>query len=809
MCLQGDDDLTTEEQETTVFENLTVPDTYSFPTADSAIFDTDMQDKALLGPDFFNRPLLIHTLSWIQGGHVPVNFDPWTLYLNNAFIKYKLNNFAFLRGNLHLKFVINSSPFYYGRMAAIYTPLPYQTHDIIGGPVGLGLIPYSQRPHVWINPHENAGGEMSLPFIYPLNYVNITSATDIVQLGLISMVEYVQLLSANGATADGVTIQVYAWLEDPVLMGPTVGLAMQGADEYGNGPVSAPATAVAKWASYLYDIPIIGRFAKATGIGASAISNIAMLFGWSNVPVIEDVKPIKNLPFHDMASAHISEPTTKFLLDPKGELSVDPAIVGLPSQDELSIPYLVTKESYLCSKEWNCSDAIGTLLFSAKVCPHMFGTAGADIAGTYVCAATPMHYLSLMFKNWRGDIKFKFVIVASKYHKGRVRFTWDPISSITATTDFSHLAFTKIIDLSIENEIEIIVPYMQAFPWLETTDALSAKFNVDSALTPVIGLDNGSVTLRVLTALTAPIDVAPVTIQTFVSGCNNLEFANPIDISRQFSLLAMQGSDEVSTPLEERYLINYGEAIPSLRTLLRRSTYYDSVIMHYNSSGSSKGELTYFLQSRRPAYTGYDFEANTTAKGAAHPLITYYYNFVTPTPVAHVMAMFIGYRGSFKWHFNHDNAGGALIALSVVRQGRGALTINSAALEGSTVVTMPGTVPSYSTLKKNVVANTYPAGASGMFITHQQTQTGISVELPMMTNRKFCITSPLAALRGVAFDGSDTDLYRVNVNSHPNVSPTTYTSLARYVSIGTDFNAHFFLNAPMLFYNATMGNTPV
>jgi hypothetical protein len=219
--------------------------------------------------------------------------------------------------------------------------------------------------------------------------------------------------------------------------------------------------------------------------------------------------------------------------------------------------------------------------------------------------------------------------------------------------------------------------------------------------------------------------------------------------------------------------------------------------------------LSYFLQSRRPAFTGYDQDAYTTAKGVEHPTITYYYNYVTPTPVAHVMAMFVGYRGSFKWHYNHDNAGGPLVSISVARRGRTTLAVNTIALEGNSVVTIPAATPSYSTIKYNVVSNNTPAGASGMLVTHQQTQTGISMELPMMTNRKFSLTKPLAALRGVAFDGSDTDLYQVNVNTHPNISSSTYTNFSRYVSIGTDFNVHFFLNAPVLFFNASAGKTPV
>lgn len=797
-----------DQQVTTTFADTTTPDVYSLPENAVSVNLADKLDMGQLNASFFERPVLIKTMSWDQGGFTLAAWDPWTLYLNNTFIKYKLNNYAFLRGNLHLKFLINSSPFYYGAMAAVYTPMPTFANLIAEGPTGLGLIPYSQRPHTWIYPQENAGSEMVLPFIYHFNYVNITSATDVATLGSIQMIEYAMLASANGATVDGCTIQVYAWMESPELLAPTVKLAMQGNDEYGNGPVSAPASAVAHWSQYLEKVPVIGRFARATTIGASAVSQIATLFGWSNVPVISNVEPVKNVPFHDLASAHLSEPTSKFSLDPKSELSVDPSIVGLPAQDELSIPYIVSKESYLCGKSWAYSDAIGTLLFSARVTPNMFASSGVDGSGTYNCVPTPMHYISLMFKHWRGDITFRFKIIATKYHKGRVRFTWDPVGDITGTSDYSHLAFTKIIDLSIEDEIIVTVPYMQAYPWLENSDSLSAVYSTITAQTNDLGFSNGVVTLRVLTKLSAPVDVAPVTVLTFVSGNKNLEFANPVDLNGQYTMLGMQGEDK-SVPHDERYLVNWGEAIPSLRLLLRRSTFYDAILPHYAESATSKAELCIVNQGRIPGYPGYDTYAYTTAKGVVTPATTYKYSYVRPTPLAHVMAMFLIHRGSVRWHYNHDNPGGALLSLGVTRAPRLSLTANSQYMEGVTSVVITSTPGTYSTSKRLVRSVATYFGASGLAYNNQNTQTGISVEMPMMTNRKFYYCNAQTALVGNTYDGSNSDSYQISMLTHPTASTSTFGAVQRFVSAGTDFNLHFFLNAPTLYYNSSAGGTPV
>lgn len=289
-----------ETMQTASFFDETSGEFLSFPEPTSSVFKEDAQMGVDLG-NFLSRPTLIKTFSWLESGFGETSFDPWTLFLSNAQIKNKLNNFAFLQGNLKLKVVMNAAPFYYGALLMAYTPLPNFATSIASTPNK--YIAWSQRPHIWIYPQNNAGGELSLPFLYPENFVDLTSAADVATLGSIKLLQYTTLASANGATSNGVTIQIYAWMENPVLTGPTVKLALQSGDEYGNGPISAPATAVAHWSKYLSKVPYIGRLAKATGIGASAVSQVAKLFGWTNVPVIEDVKPMKNLPWHDLSSA--------------------------------------------------------------------------------------------------------------------------------------------------------------------------------------------------------------------------------------------------------------------------------------------------------------------------------------------------------------------------------------------------------------------------------------------------------------------------------------------------------------------------
>lgn len=776
----------------------------------------DVQDEIDL-KNYFSRPVLISTLSWTQASLADTALDPWSLLLNNTFVKYKLNNFANIRGTLRIKVIVNSSPFYYGSAIAVYTPL-FNYVPAIPTYVGNDLMTWSQRPHIWLSPQTNTGGELTLPFIWPVNYAHVSTAAAIADLGRLHIFEYVALQSANGATVNGCTIQVYAWLDNVDLKIPTVGLALQG-DEYSDSPISRPASALANAASWFESIPVIGPFATATRLGAQAVSSIACLFGWSNPPVIEDVKPFKHVIMHDLASASISEPVSKITLDPKAELTVDPAVVGLDDTDELSISHLVQKDSYITSATWACDDTIGTLLFSAAITPHLNGIDGSQINHI------PMSLIGSMFAYWRGDIILRFVVIASQYHRGRLRITWDPYNSIAATTDYSNVAFTKIVDLGDTTESEIRIPYAQAYPWLVSAPSYTTGHFAATYVANSTGVTNGSLTVRVLTNLSAPIDVAPVCIQVFARGAENLEFAGPQDVDHHVQYFELQGDtynaeskvstriiDAQSDPMKpsvvhpERYLVNFGEAIPSLRTLLRRSCLLDRVSFYHLSTTSSLCEI-YLQQGRRPPTPGYDPHAYTEAVGVVDTEDHFPYNFVRHTPVSLISPMFVCSRGGLRWHYKMTTEPNAPVRHFTVSRVVGSIATNAQVQRGIVTPLISATYANNNVGAYRLL-NTHSQSWSGTIVTDPSIQPTISVEMSMMNGFKFNMANFKDSLCGKSFDNSNYDTYQVAFEVDGLGLPTKCQSLDRWVCAGTDFNLHFFLCCPVMYYDTDAGEDP-
>jgi hypothetical protein len=799
---------TEQEEETLTFHDTNRGDHDGLQRA----IDPSMRADETIGADlrdFFSRPVRIASFTWNESDAVGTShtFDPWNLYFTDARVKYKLNNFAFINCSLEIKILVNASPFYYGAMLASYQPLPTLTPSTIVNDAGTRyFIPYSQRPHVWLEPTGNKGGSLTLPFFYHKNWINAQSASDMTSMGQLTFLNYTTLASANGVSSSGVTVSIYAHAKDVRLSGPSVGLAVQSdelqvqSDEYGEGAVSGPASAVAHYAGWFEDWPIIGRFATATRMGASAISSIASLFGFTNVPVIADTMPYRPEAFPHLASTQEGYPVQKLTLDSKNELSIDPSIVGLPSNDEMCISYLASKESYLTTASWGTADNVDDILFSSRVNPMMYDNDGATQSKIYM---TPMCWLAKRFGNWRGDIVFKLKIVASPFHKGRLRISYDPSGysgeNIISDAISTNVVFTTIVDLDGSNEIEFRVPYQQATAYLNTRPNCSpSNINWSTSKTPTFAYDplydNGTLTVRVSTALTAPVASSTVAILVSVTATHNYEVANPLDDTQQLSTWAVQADtldvtmgNSKNVKLPEQNLINFGERIVSLRQLLRRSAWVSASTIPADTT--HQYVMFRKLFSKIPGMYGYDTGGINSAKGLVVPASNFKFNYSQNHPLTWFLPAFVAYRGSTNWTFNALGGGQPVEHMRVVRNPRPS-TLSTEIINTAT----PGTISANASW----FYQNFLAGNSGQALTNQRTNAGLAVQCPNYTQFKFQSTCPTYYTAPTTADGSYYDQFQLELFlSGTGSGPTpANTILNSYVGIGTDFGVHWFLNVP-------------
>lgn len=652
---------------------------------------------------------------------------------------------------------------------------------------------------------------MLLPFVYHRQWLNITSAAEVANMGTLYF-RVLDTLKAASNTTSAINIKVYAWLENVELSAPTVKFSLQSGkmDEYGKGIISKPASAIARAAGQLSSIPGIGTYATATSMAASAVSSIAQLFGFTNVPVIADVHAFTPEVFPNIASTDIGTSITKLALDSKNELSIDPKICGGDFGDELLVSNLVTRESYLTSFPVLTSMATDTLVFNIGISPLMMGTTSAT--NQTIINGTPMWMVSRLFDYWRGDIEIRFKIICSQYHRGRLRFSWDPIGDIAGTVNSTTEAYTKIVDLAESTDVVIRIPYMAATGYLGTRRDYLERYSSTTQLVKQI-YENGILTVRVLTELSAPIDTADINVLVFVRGCDNLEFARPRDIDHlatlspftvQSGMLAYDNSDmdissialEPSITVPEHNLIYNGETIHSLRTLLRRTSFLRSVTITSGTGSTYITQLRGCDFNRFPMYPGYDPNGINTAtgltSGTSKP-----YNWVNYTPITWLGQCFLANRGAIDWRVNPLNP----------------------VLSGETRLSRPGntvglTVAAYNAnyggatnnnLNARLMAAAIIPMAGGGVVTNNNTKAGVSASFPFYSMMKFRTSAPADAILGNSFDESEydkcslVDVLTPKTSITQNAEWNSGCTYQFYVGAGTDFTFIFFLAVPTLY----------
>jgi hypothetical protein len=794
-------------------------------------------DRATAAPlsNFLSRPVLIKSLTWTEGLSFNNSFFPWHLYFNNTSIKSKLDHYFLVRCNLKLKFVINASPFYYSAIMVHYAPLsnpasadtfnPCPVEDSLGTDK-VALCGYSQRPRTFIYPQNSEGAEMSLPFFYHKNWLNASSADDLKNMGTIGMKDlFFPLSNANSVAGGVVDIQVYAWTDELELAGPTVAFSVQSTpmrdtkkkkDEYGQGVISKPASAIADIANRLSSMPMIGSFATATSMISSGIGNMASLFGYTNVPVIEDVMPFKNQPFPQLSTTQIGVPCEKLTLDPKNELSIDPKITGLDVGDELNISHMCSREAYIETIFWTSADVTDDLLWNLRVEPGYIVT--KTITQTAV-QGTPAWMASRLFKFWRGDIIFRFKFLCTKYHRGRVRITWDPYGDVSATPDSTTQVYNKIIDITSETDVEFRVPFIQETSYLEVPQTQIAESFSFSPITNNYGKSNGVLTIRVLNAQTSPVASADIAIVAFTRCADNIEFCTPQVLPTNYYPYIMQSkpvsdSDGCSSlsydnptlydmgmqstkANENLNLIHMGEKVNSLREILRRQSYHSTLA--YNDAAVDLFTIWTSTRPRLPTYPGYDPDGYQSAQDTIG-IGTSPYNYCRFVPLNWVNQCFVGHRGSVIYNFNAFKRNNQPINnLSVTRQAQtlGTSVFNNA--NTSTSLTFDNI--SFRSARDRASA------ALGTSLTNQLTQSGLNVSIPMYSKYKFLSNN--VSHRNLGDTSLDTraDSYTIT-NTYTSTAVATERTnnsfnIDTYVGIGTDFSPIFFLNVPTLYYNPT------
>lgn len=784
--------------------------------------DTDLSLQ-----QFMARPIRIASYTWDPSIVTPYyqSFDPWSLFFGNKRVINRINNYNNMQANLKVKIMINGNPFYYGRLMAEYFARQLSDQVTPTASAEVNLVMASQRLKIFIDPTTSQGGELHLPLLTQNNALSIPLG-DWNEQGRIYLREIVPLKHANGGL-EPLSITVYAWAENVKLSIPTItnsaALVFQ-AGEYGSTPVSNIASNVSKVAGALMNIPWLAPYAKATQLVSNGIGRTAYALGFSRPAQIENPTMVKRNYMGNMCNTDRADTCTRFVLDSKQELTIDPLTVGISAQDELNISHIVSKETYLTKLTWTTNQTVNAMLFNCKVCPQL-----ARRVGSAAMFNTSMATVANLFNWWRGSINFRFQIVASQYHKGRLLFVYDPYEGGTLPAE-QNVQYTRIVDLSDERDFTMKICWGQNrsyLPLIDTAQYIN-QFNTTGSSIAATDTHNGFLRVYVLNDLTTPNSAVnnDIQIAVYVSGGEDLEFNVMSDkikgssylplVFQSGELIDMMGLDfqssslqpdeeavetmdtlDENAPVSETIkecvagdLINdhtndvfFGETITSVRQLMKRYTLHTAMLLVPNPTAITDQYINTIVDYDFPRYRGYSPDGvNLTVAQPTNIVNTTVENYMTPC--------YMGYRGSqrVKYHLNTGNIATSNWKMALNRFATGLPSAaNFRTFTTQTVDTndrLAGAITSVS------------AGYTGMEVIGPDIHPVLEAELPHYSNLRFNhakqIISPLTG---------DYANHRhvLNVTYSGSVVTNGKAFVAAYRSVGEDFQLFLYQGQPPLY----------
>lgn len=819
------------------FKDRVQPYKYEVSSSNDETRKSQDSDLAPLG-EFFSRPIKIAEFEWGTGVSLGDDFDPWSLFFENERVINRLTNFNLLRCNLRLRVLINGNAFQYGRGIMYYRPMDaFDQMSTDSALIRQDLIAGSQCPHIYLDPTTSQGGELVLPFFYYKNYVRIPDA-EWSELGRVYLRSFNDLKHANGAS-DKVTISVFAMAEDvqaTVLttldssaLEPQSDLTPfepQGEFEEANktGMISGPATMVAKLAGALSTVPAISPFALATQMVANATAKAARIFGYCRPAISKSPEPYKPQPTSSLALTNAPDTTMKLTVDDKQELSIDPSISGIQSYDPLNIRGIASRESYLTTFTWAVGTAPDSFLWNSRVVPTLWDTSTAGNA----IHMTPACFAAIPFEYWTGSMKFRFQIVASNYHRGRLRFVWDPNYIMDRATNYN-IAHQTIVDISEERDFTMEIANGQEYTLLdmfEPSDDVVGNVYSSTAEYGVKRAGNGVIGVYVLNELTVPNSTVnnDIQINVFVSAGDDFEVFMPSDKHLRYTAADFvpqsgmepqsdtddkvdtphENTEEPSAPIQKQVMqmhavsdespklnmVFTGEAIASFRPLIKRYA------MHTSRGALGSGNVC--VSGTMPQYPylrgGVLGAVNTTGTGDP-------YNYANTLLLHWITWPFAGYRGSTRWKIlprgNRDNS--QPMALYAERQ---------TDRYPATYAADADSQENYSTDSEaadSVVQHPFtgrtrnpPVGALGMAYATSDVNPTLEVEVPFYSRNRFVPgkvlnhTGDRTARRTPA-----PWTYRMFLNGEPS------TALDFACAAGDDFQVYFWTGVPRLYFETS------
>jgi hypothetical protein len=468
----------------------------------SGVFDADvdMQDvKSFLG-----RPTLISVgVLSTTATQLFTMTASWSTFSNLIpFFSDRLRGVQGLRATLVFTVEHSCNPFHQGMLVSCFqygTSVAYDRHS----------RPYActNLPHVRLNVADNTMSVLRVPFLAEVEYWGRGFNEVLLETGDFSLVQV--LTTPLLGSSDAPAYKVYLHMEDIELIGrrpitdvatvtPQAGLTTKETKSVGVASGILEASSVFARAVGNH-VPSLRAFSSTAGWFLSAASKAAAAFGFSKPT---DLAPLnRHVRFSTFLEQNVDAvaPAATVGGFMSNQLSVHPRTGGT-EVDEMAFDTILGRYSQLFRGTLNTTLSHAATVYASAVCPmHMwFRVQGATFPGGNISLPefsasgnayqpTNIMYFSQFFRFWTGSFRYRVTFAKSKFHTGRILFTFVPNSVPSAnTTPHANAGIapqpflsrlqpsqqSKVFDLKDGNEFEFDVDYIYPFPYASANNSI-------------------------------------------------------------------------------------------------------------------------------------------------------------------------------------------------------------------------------------------------------------------------------------------------------------------------------------------------
>lgn len=556
---------------------------------------------------FLGRPQKIGTFSFPSSGVAGSNL--LTLHLNDLLTDYatykcKIEGFRYFKSMTEITLIVNAQPFIAGALLMYYIPYDSASKHWSQKLSFSGKTGFMSEV---LNLEDDSPIKMQIPFNHPHGYLDLVKPVG--DMGTVFVDIYSGLLASAAASVE---CTLYARFLNVELLGPTDealatstklrsesgisntfsnfkytliqflrcrlwtpwvkvecgsydddwsdseeeddyiyrmgGEAGESEEMVHEGVVTKTSRIVHSIANQLIGIPIISDIAAPISWISNIINKVASAFGWSKPINVTTTDVTKLCPARYMNNFNGIDTSNNLGLDADNMVK-EYQFFG--DADQLCFDSLITRLNYVSFFGWTANHATDYTVYSTNVSPY----SGVDIAPvgtnevyTRVMDLSFLGFVSSFFRYWRGDIRYQFRCIKTKFHSGRLLITWRPGVTPGDFNVAKPQTYSIIWDVAKSNTISFVIPYMNPRPWLFNKMIRSDDLATADSV-------NGVLVVSVLNKLVSATTVhASVSIMVEIAGEKGFHFGHP----QESHLIPLTTDDPISMQL-----------IPEKKTRLR------------------------------------------------------------------------------------------------------------------------------------------------------------------------------------------------------------------------------------------------